>query len=348
MRLTPTQQVAKMAGVSTATVSRAFNNPEQVTPATREAVLRAADEIGYVPNASARTLRTQRSRVLGVVLPSLLNPVFAECLQGIAKAAMAAGYSILPMTTEYQAERESHAVAQLGAANVDGLILVVSDPATSKALQRLAQGSIPYVLAYNRHPAHPCVSTDGESAVRELILHLARLGHRDIAMVSGLLTTSDRAQQRYRGYLAGMQAAGLAGSRLIEVPFVESEVERVVEKICPAPRPTALVCSNDLLAIRCIRAAHQAGLSVPHDISIVGFDGIAIGQDLTPMLSTVAQQNDLIGSRCVELIVQALAGGRALQADASVTLDYHFRDGESCATPPAPSPLRTTALQETP
>ena len=345
MHLSPTQKVAQLAGVSTATVSRVFTPPDLVTPATREAVQRAAREMAYVPNASARTLRTQRSRVLGVILPSLLNPVFAECLQGIAKAAMAHGYSILPITTEYQTAREEQAVLQLCASNVDGLILVVSDPATSSALQRLANGSVPYVLAYNRHDGHPCVSTDGESAVRDLILRLVALGHRDIAMVSGMLSNSDRAQQRYRGYLSGIQAAGLRNPRLIEIPFVESNVERLVGEISPLPRLTALVCSNDLLAIRCIRAAHQAGLRVPTDLTIIGFDGIAIGQDITPTLATVAQQNDLIGSRCVELIVQALHSGHTLQTDASCTLEYQFRNGESCAAPSASSEKRIHRLK---
>jgi LacI family transcriptional regulator, repressor for deo operon, udp, cdd, tsx, nupC, and nupG len=329
------QEVAKWAGVSTATVSRAFNTPDLVTQETRTAVQRAATAVAYVPNASARTLRTQRSRVLGVVLPSLLNPVFAECLQGVAKAAMSAGYSIMPITTEYKRDVEDQAVEHLSGANVDGLILVVSDPGTSHALQRLAAGRIPYVLAYNRHAAHPCVSIDGQAAVAELVLRLARLGHRHIAMVSGVLTTSDRAQQRYRGYLAGMRAAKLRNSLLVEVPFVESGVGQIVETIATAPRPTALVCSNDLLAIRCIRAAHLAGLRVPEDITVTGFDGIALGQDMTPMLSTVVQPNDLIGSRCVELIVQALASDTPLRSDSSIEMGYQFRDGESCAAPSA-------------
>ncbi|MBU2408352.1 MAG: LacI family transcriptional regulator, partial [Gammaproteobacteria bacterium] len=130
------QSVAKKAGVSVATVSRAFNFPDKVVPATREHVHRVANELGYQPNASARSLRTQRTRVLGVVLPTLLNPVFAECLQGIARAAVAGGYAITPVTTGYVLDEEERAVRQLLAGNVDALILVVSNPAASVALQR--------------------------------------------------------------------------------------------------------------------------------------------------------------------------------------------------------------------
>jgi DNA-binding LacI/PurR family transcriptional regulator len=325
------QSVAAKAGVSVATVSRAFNFPDKVTPATRELVERVARELHYVPNASARTLRTQRSRALGVVLPTLLNPTFAECLQGIAHAAVAGGYAIIPVTTGYQLDEEERAVHLLLAGNVDGLILVVSNPSTSAALDRLRSTDTPYVLAYNRHPDHPCVTVDGEAAVADAVARLVLLGHRRIAMVSGTLAASDRAQQRYRGYQKGMADAGLDAPALIEVPFVESAVDLLAQLLQAKVRPTALVCSNDLLAIRSIRAAHLSGLNVPGDLSVVGFDGIALGEDLTPALTTIAQPNSEIGRRSVELLVQAMAGGAALQAEASLLLPCFFRDGESCA-----------------
>ena len=326
------QAVAAQAGVSVATVSRAFNFPDKVTRSTRELVERVARELNYLPNASARTLRTQRSRTLGVVLPTLLNPTFAECLQGIARAAVAGGYAILPVTTGYRLDEEERAVQLLLAGNVDGLILVVSNPSTSAALQRLQAAAVPYVLAYNRHADHPCVSVDSEGAVADAVTRLVLLGHRRIAMVSGTLAASDRAQQRYRGYQRGMAEAGLEAPPLIEVPFVETAVDALCAELRPRSRPTALVCSNDLLAIRSIRAAHLSGLAAPDDLSVVGFDGIALGEDLTPALTTIAQPNSDIGRHSVELLVQAIAGGRALQADASLLLPHAFRDGESCAS----------------
>ena len=327
------QEVARQAGVSSATVSRVFNLPGKVTDSTRQRVERIAKALGYVPNASARTLRTQRSRVLGVVLPTLLNPVFAECLDGIASAATAAGYAILPVTTDYEIAREDHAVNLLLAGNVDGMILVVSNPATSRALKRLKTASLPYVLAYNRHAAHPCVSVDSQAAVVSLVAHLAQLGHTRITLVSGQLAASDRAQQRLLGFQKGMQAAGLKNANLLEVPFVKSAAQDISQLLLKKQRPTALVCSNDLLAIRSIRAAHLAGLSVPHDLSVVGFDGIALGEDLTPMLSTITQPNADIGRRAAGLLVQALAGGAPLKPNASLTLPHAFREGESCTRP---------------
>lgn len=331
------QDVARQAGVSVATVSRVFNLPDKVTPATREHVEQIARTLGYLPNASARTLRTQRSRVIGVVLPTLTNPVFAECLDGIARAAAAGGYAILPFTTDYRLEQEERAAHLLLAGNVDGMILAVSNPGTSTALQRLADNGLPYVLVYNRHAGHPCVSVDGEQAVADLIVRLAGLGHRRIAMVSGQLSASDRAQQRSRGFRRGMEAAGLAdggGAPVLEVPFVETAVQSISALLQGPACPTALVCSNDLLAIRAIRAAHLAGLAVPRDLSVTGFDGIALGEDLTPQLSTVAQPNSDIGRASVELLVQAMAGGAPLPPEASLTLAHAWRTGESCAHAP--------------
>ncbi len=325
------QAVAAKAGVSVATVSRAFNFPDKVTPATRELVERVARELDYVPNASARTLRTQRSRALGVVLPTLLNPTFAECLQGIARAAIAGGYAIVPITTGYRFEEEERAVHLLLAGNVDGLILVVSNPSSSAALARLRSIGTPYVLAYNRHADHPCVTVDGEAAVADAVARLVLLGHRRIAMVSGTLAASDRAQQRFRGYRQGMRDAGLKALPLIEVPFVESAVDALTRVLQAGDRPSALVCSNDLLAIRSIRAAHLSGLRVPDALSVVGFDGIALGEDLTPALSTIEQPNSDIGRHSVELLMQAIASGAPLGPEASLLLPHVFRNGESCA-----------------
>ncbi|APW36853.1 LacI family transcriptional regulator [Rhodoferax koreense] len=327
------QTVAREAGVSIATVSRVFNLPGRVASETREHVERVALALGYAPNASARTLRTHRSRALGVVLPTLLNPVFAECLEGIASAATEAGYSIQPLTTEYSIERENHAVGTLIAHGVDGMVMVASNPGTSAALRRVVAAGTPYVLAYNRHEAHPCVSVDGEAAVAALVERLAAVGHRRIALVTGQLAASDRAQQRCRGFRLAMRQAGLDASRILEVPFVQTAIEqiRALLQDTAVPRPSALVCSNDLLAIRSLRAAHLAGLAVPRDLSVIGFDGIALGEDLTPVLSSITQPNTEIGRCGVALLLQAMADGLPLTPASSLTLAHGFRAGESFA-----------------
>ena len=334
------QQVAQKIGVSVATVSRAFNAPQQVSVDTREKVLRMAKTLGYVPNASARTLRTSRSRVLGVLMPTLTNPVFAECLEGVAEAAHAAGYAIMPMTTHYDATAETRCVTLMQGASVDGLLLVVSNPDSSQALRQLQRARKPYVLLYNRHPKHPCVSGDSETAVAEVVARLVSLGHRRLTMVSGPMSASDRAQQRYKGFLQGLKLAQMKGPCLLEVPFMESAVETVVTHLKSDNRPTALVCSNDLLALRCLRAALLAGLRVPKDISIVGFDGIALGLDTMPMLTTIVQPNHEAGHLGVQWLVQALEQGKRPTPSQSVLLAHQFRAGESCGQAPAAYPSR--------
>ncbi len=329
LHLPTVQDVARHSGVSVATVSRAFNFPDKVSPDTRSRVESAAIDLGYVVNSSARALRTQKSRVLGVVLPTLLNPVFAECLEGITEAATPAGYSILHVTTEYQIQAEDRAVSVLLAGSVDGVILVASNPSISQAVKRLKASAVPYVLVYNRHKEHPCVSIDSETATMDLVQRLIALGHEQIAMVAGQLSASDRALQRYRGYQAGMQAYGLT-PQLLEVPFVDSAIDQVQELIGVPNRPTALIGSNDLLAIRCIRAAHLKGFNVPKDIAVVGFDGIGLGKDLTPMLSTIVQPNSLIGKSAVTLLTHALTTGQSINPSDSITLPWTFREGESC------------------
>lgn len=326
--------IARQAGVSPATVSRVFNAPASVSDATRLSVQAAAAQSGYRPNGSARRLRTRRSQVVGVILPTLTNPVFAECLQGIAQATAARGFSIMPTTSNYHPPTEGAAARALSEFGVDGAILVVSDAGRSPAIAHLQAHGIPYVLVYNRHPQHPCVSVAGDTAMRELVQRLARLGHRRIAMVCGQRHASDRAAQRHQGFVQGMAEAGLEPAGLIEVPFLETAVDGIAAALAGPNRPTALVCSNDLLAMRALRAAHVRGLRVPDDVSIVGFDGIAIGRDLTPSLGTVAQPNTDMGRCSVALLLDALAAGEPPQPSASITLPFHFLPGESCSRAP--------------
>ncbi|WP_022979935.1 LacI family DNA-binding transcriptional regulator [Ideonella sp. B508-1] len=330
--------VAQRAGVSPATVSRAFNAPQTVAPATRARIEAAAQFLAYTPNASAQTLRTRRTRSLGVLLPTLLNPVFAEYLSGVADAASSAGYSIVPVATDYVEARESDALVKLIARDVDGLLLTVANAQQSALLARLRRSGLPYVLTYNRHPEHPCVCVDGETAMRQLVSLAHAAGHRRIAMVSGQRNASDRAQQRHQGYLTAMHEFGLA-PRLIEVPFMEALPSALTQPLGKADRPTALLCSNDLLAIRSLRAAAMAQLRVPEDVAVIGFDGIALGQELVTTLTTVAQPNRDIGLRGVQWLIDALSRHELPRPAHSITLPHQVRPGESF---PLPHPMPST------
>jgi len=251
------------------------------------------------------------------------------------QAAGAGGYSIAPMSTAYRLDEELRAVSTLRATGVDGVVLVMSNPQASAALRQLQADGLRYVLAYNRHEQQPCVSVDGIAALAAAVARLAALGHHRIAMVSGQRAASDRAQLRHHGFLQSMATAKLKPLPLIEVPFVEAAVEQIAAALHKPRRATALLCSNDLLAIRALRVAHLSGLAVPRDLSVVGFDGIALGKDLTPSLTTISQPNHDIGRTSVELLIAALAANRPLDARCSVSLPHGFRLSESCAAAPS-------------
>lgn len=329
-------EVAQVAGVSAATVSRVFNQPEKVRSSTRDIVLAIATKHGYQPNSAASALRTQRSKILGVMLPTFGNPVFAECLEGIASQAAEQGFGVMPVTSDYDNARETEAINRLLAKGVDGMILVLRDPTKAPVLSQLQKQSVPFVLAYNQHPKYHCVGVDGHSEIVNVVERLHVLGHRKIAMVSGQLSASDRARQRYQGYLSGMQSANLKPLALIEVDFIASDMLALASllKQRPAQRPTALICSNDLLAFRSLRTANQCGLTVPESLSVVGFDGIKIGQELSPMLSTVIQPNHDIGQRATTLLLQSISGQITKPNPATHNLKCGFRIGETIGSPP--------------
>lgn len=329
-------EVAQVAGVSAATVSRVFNQPEKVRSSTRDMVLAIATKYGYQPNSAASALRTQRSKILGVMLPTFGNPVFAECLEGIASQAAEQGFGVMPVTSDYDNARETEAINRLLAKGVDGMILVLRDPTKAPVLSQLQKQSVPFVLAYNQHPKYHCVGVDGHSEIVNVVERLHVLGHRKIAMVSGQLSASDRARQRYQGYLSGMQSANLKPLALIEVDFIASDMLALASflKQRPAQRPTALICSNDLLAFRSLRTANQCGLTVPESLSVVGFDGIKIGQELSPMLSTVIQPNHDIGQRATTLLLQSISGQITKPNPATHNLKCGFRIGETIGSPP--------------
>lgn len=329
-------EVAQVAGVSAATVSRVFNQPEKVRSSTRDIVLAIATKHGYQPNSAASALRTQRSKILGVMLPTFGNPVFAECFEGIASQAAEQGFGVMPVTSDYDNARETEAINRLLAKGVDGMILVLRDPTKAPVLSQLQKQSVPFVLAYNQHPKYHCVGVDGHSEVASVVERLRALGHRKIAMVSGQLSASDRARQRYQGYLSGMQSANLQPLALIEVDFIASDMLALASllKQRPAQRPTALICSNDLLAFRSLRTASQCGLTVPESLSVVGFDGIKIGQELSPMLSTVIQPNHDIGQRATNLLLQSISGQITKPNPATHNLKCGFRIGETIGSPP--------------
>jgi DNA-binding LacI/PurR family transcriptional regulator len=324
--------VAQRAGVSIATVSRAFNSPDRVTPATRQAVAAAADALGYVPNLSARTLRTSRSRTLGVLLPTLHNPVFAECLAGIAMAAAEAGFSILPATTDYDEQREQHGARALIARAVDGVILTVANAAGRRRSITCGAPACPTCWPTTGMPTTPASRSTAASQCASWSsgwCATATAASRCSAARSRPPTGRGSASRAMRG-----DAAIDAAPELIEVPFLTSAADALADACAlrsARPRSSARTTAGGALPAR-RRAGRAVGAG---DLSVVGFDGIGIGADLSPSLASIAQPNAGIGHECVRWLVGAIERGGFPSAADSMTLAHQLRALESLG--PVPS-----------
>ena len=297
-------EVARKAGVSPATVSRAFNQPEIVHPDTLAHIRSIAKRAGFRPNRVGRSLRSGSTRTIGLILPTLSNPVFAECFEGAERRARESGYSVMLTATGYDPAVESAAVQGLMDHQVDGLILTVADVAKSATLDDLDSAGMPYVLVYNESASHPYASVDNRAAACDMVTHLAQLGHKRIALVTGPLTASDRARRRLVGARACEAGAGRGPAHQHELAH-RQRCRALKAALRGKQAPTALFCSNDLLATAVIADLVGLGMSVPADISVCGFDGMRFGALLTPPLTTVAQPSDGIGqAACSNLLAQ--------------------------------------------
>ncbi|MCM0019929.1 MAG: LacI family DNA-binding transcriptional regulator [Tagaea sp.] len=337
LRPQPTiRDVAARAGVSIATVSRSLNASALANVDTAERVRLAAKELGFTPNPAGRALKTARSRMIGVMVPSLRNPVFADALAGIETAANAAGYGVIVASCGYAPEREIEIVEGLIGRRVDGLILTVADAARAEALGRLARAAMPYALLYNE--AAPdgarAVSIDNAAAASMAAQALIARGHRILAMLAGEFAASDRQAPRSEGFLAAARAAGLSAPPVLSAPFGARHLgDDFAALFAPSARPTGLFCATDMLAFEAIRALKALGLDVPRDVSVVGFDGIDIGELISPSLATIVQPNGEMGEAAFAFLENRIEG-REDGARVSV-LPFHFRPGESLG--PAPT-----------
>lgn len=289
-------QIAEEAGVSIATVSRAFNQPALLKPDTLAHISEIAQRHGFRPNRVGRSLRSGSTRTIGLVLPTLSNPVFAECFEGAEQCARESGYSVMLTVAGYDPDREAEAVQALIDHQVEGLILTVADAARSTLPDTLHKARMPYVLVYNESSRHPYASVDNRRAAADMVQHLAECGHRRIAFLTGPLTASDRARRRLHGARAQARKLGMEEVAHWAMPaHTGADAAQLQALLRDGPAPTALFCSNDLLAASVIAALLTLGLRVPQDISVCGFDGMDFGALMTPPLTTVRQPSREIG-----------------------------------------------------
>lgn len=325
------RDVAELAECGIATVSRVLNDSGPTSVDTRDRVLTAARELGFHFNEVGRSLKRQRSRTIGVLVPTLSNPVFAVAVQGIQQAASQHGYDVILTSANYDQETEEKALAMLLAKQVDGVILTVSEPGNSAALAMLADNDVPHCLIFNQPATTKCaaVGVDNTGAAQQVGQKLIELGHVNATFVAVRFSMSDRSSDRYRGFQKAYGEHGLEQPGLLEVDYAPGDLEiALISLFEVSPHTTALFASNDMLALCCIRALRTLGKLVPDDVSVVGFDGIAVADLVDPRLATVATPCSDMGSKAARLLVEALEKNTRPPA-AVISLPFEFRSGES-------------------
>ena len=300
--------VAARAGVSVGSVSRVINDHPSVTPETRDRVERAVRELAYVPNAIAGSLRSRRSKMLGLVVPDVTNPFFAELALNVERSAIAKSYNVILCNSDNSIEQQRRHLHALAARRVDGIILASAGPVNLKL-----DHATPIVGVDREVGGCPFVASDNVGGAKSAIGYLLTLGHDLISLVAGPAGLQP-ARDRRAGYediatplfrSAGLDPANYIASGDFDFDTGYAAAQRLLRV---TPRPTAIFASSDQQAIGVMRAAADLGLEVPRDLTVVGFDDIPIAKLITPRLTTVAQPVKEIGVLATQLLLNLLAG----------------------------------------
>jgi DNA-binding LacI/PurR family transcriptional regulator len=282
--------IARAANVSIATVSRAMNHVATVNPKMAKRVWEVIDELDYFPNTQARALVSGRSRLLGIIVSEITNPFFPELIQGFEDIAVENGYEILVSSTNYDPKRMSHCIRRMLERKVDG-VAVMTFGIEEPLLDQLAKRKMPLVFI-DVGPQRPGISVlkvDYHRGIRQGVQHLAALGHRSIAFVSGPMRLHS-AQSRVAAFSLSLQECGISPEPhwLIEGDHtMEGGIAAMETILAGKVRPTAVMCSNDMTAIGVLHKLYRAGLRVPDDFSVIGFDDIHIAEVTIPPLTTI-------------------------------------------------------------
>jgi LacI family transcriptional regulator, repressor for deo operon, udp, cdd, tsx, nupC, and nupG len=330
--------VAARAEVSTATVSRVLSNPEKVSEATRRRVLKAVHQLGYSPNAAAKSLRTLTTRKLLVTVPDIANPFFSLIIQGIEEAALREGYAVVLGDTHHDAEREERYGEMLLRREADGLIFLGHSlsKSVSSIMKKNHLAPIVNGCEYSPSLGVPSAHVDNEAAAYEAMNHLYGLGHRQIGVITGPLA-SPLSRDRLRGAQSCAKANG-AGRQVMVVNgdfSIESGIAGAARLFAQETPPTAVFCFNDEMAIGVLDYANRIGKSVPESLSVIGFDDIRFARYMRPALTTISQPMLDIGRETVRLLLGILQG--TVTSPVSITLPHKLEIRSSTGAPPRPA-----------
>jgi LacI family repressor for deo operon, udp, cdd, tsx, nupC, and nupG len=331
--------VAAVAGVSIATVSRALTNPGRVNAATRERVLEVVRRLGYTPNLAGRRLRAARSMMVLVVVPTFITPFFSELLLGVDQALSARGYGLLVGNLHGGVDKEEHLIDLVFAGGADGVVLL-NGRVLRKGVRSLGHSGVPMVAVSVPPSADvPQVLVGEREAARAVAEHLLALGHRRFGYVTGP-EGSYIERERWAGFSEALAGAGIGVDTIARYPgsfHVATGVQAARRFLAEPERPSAVFAVSDMMAIGFMRTLHAAGLVVPRDVSVVGFDGIEFADYCEPPLTTVRQPREAMGRAAAELLLRLIAGEEIPPAERILRLEAALRPAESTAPPPESS-----------
>lgn len=343
------RDVARRAGVSVATASRALAGSDAVRPQTTERIREVARTLRYVPHSGARSLATNRTSTIGVLLPDIHGEFFSELIRGLDRASRTSGYHLL-VSGFHNEKSEIEAVLRATRGRVDGLVLMMPDVEPVTLRPGLLEGQ-PVVLLNCRLEGDPYESLeiDGFGGAMAVVRHFASLGHRRIAILGGPEGNHD-ARERRRGYRAAMHELGLPWSEILELPgdFTEAAGQRAATQLLTfRDRPTAVFAANDDMAIGLLSGLRAAGVEVPGEIAIAGFDDIPTARWVSPALTSVRVEIADLGAQAMERLLAAIHDGDDHRRHHG-TLPAHLVVRESSgATALRDEPPRGTAARST-
>ncbi len=302
------QDVAEAAGVSSATVSRALNDPDKVGKAARDKIDAAIAALGYTPNFGARALATNKTNTVGAIIPALSNAMFASGIQAFQEVLAEAGITLLIATSGYDPDMELRQIKLLAGQGASGLLLIGNDrPQASR--DYLAAQRMPHVLSwyFAENTDQTFVGFDNYAAGYDATNRVIAQGHKRIAIIVGQCTHNDRARARRDAMIAAISDANAELTSVIEAPYrIEAGRQACVDLL--DAKPTAIICGNDVLAAGAMIGARDAGLDVPRDISVIGFDDIGIASVVTPAMTTVRVPQIEMGRAAAKTLLDMVTG----------------------------------------
>jgi len=307
------KDVAELAGVDVSTASRVLNGSGfRVREGTRQKVLAAARELGYQPNALARSLRIGKTNLIALLVPDITNPFFAELSKGAEDATSSYGYSLILCNTEDREDTEEEYIRALRERQIDGFLLATGHSG-GLAARRLIDANYPVVLVNRRMRGIRTgyVVADDTPGAKQAVSHLISLGHRRIAHITGY-SQADTAVRRKAAYLSVMAAHGLeevARGLIVQGDFTFKSGQRAMEQLLDLPHPpTAVFAANDMMALGALTAARERGVRIPDDIALVGFNDIVLAKLSSPPLTTVRTPIYEMGALAAQMLVKRVKG----------------------------------------